>query len=485
MVDGRLTAPELYGHQKAAVNAGRGQPNFAYLMEMGTGKSAVVAREAAWLAANGKLDLLIIVAPDRVHRKWAEREIPLHGEYKNTVFQATHWIRPATTANQMKDIERDITNRRPVAVAFGYGAVSYRSKQGKASRLLHFLQILCEKYGSRTMLALDESHRIKSPSAKRTRSLQALGKRVRWRRILTGTPVTRGYEDLYSQFRFLDPRILGFSTYTEFKALHCVMGGFEGRQIVNYRYADLLMDKIRPFTFRAAKDECLDLPPKVYDQYRVELSAEQRQKYDALKDEYILWLTNTEAVDVELAITRLLRLQQIIGGHLPPAGPGEPATEIADVPRIGVVESIVEDALASSQQVIVWARFVPEVLRLARTLGDIATTYAGKLSDNQLELNLQSFKSGKKPVIIGTQSKGGIGLDMTEASVVIYYSNSFDYEHRAQSEDRAHRIGQTRSVLYCDLLAEDTLDTKLLKVLQQRKNLAEGVTRDQLLEIVK
>lgn len=446
-------------------------------MEMGTGKSLVVAHEAAELAKRGKLDLLVVVAPDGVHRKWAVREIPLHGEFEAIWLESGK--KPSVYAEIEKRVAKAVAEKRPIAVCIGYTAVAAKT----AAYLL--VARLVGWYGRKTMLVLDESHRIKTPGAKRRKTLDALGRRVAYRRILSGTPITRGYEDLYAQFHFLHPAILGFRTFAEFKAVHCVMGGETGDDIVDYQYTQVLLDKIGPFIFRARKKDCLDLPPKVYDELICPLSREQRFLYDQVKEEYLLWLDAQTAIDVEMAVTRLIRLQQITGGFV--GDNPENFRPIEDVPRLKDLKTLVEDALEGDDNIIVWARFRPEIERISELLRTIDSvkrtpekivTFVGR-KPKERHLNdeaLEAFQARRARVLVGTQAAGGIGHDMTAGSIVVYYSNTFAYEDRAQSEDRAHRFGQDRKVTYYDLIAPNTLDRKILSVLKRRRSLADEVT---------
>lgn len=463
----REAHPTLYDHQHQAVAFSGGRPVIALIMEMGTGKSAVIAHEATTLARMKVLDLLIVVAPDGVHRKWAERELPLHGDIPSA-FIASGW-----PEGRYVDLKRAVTTAiaagRPVAVAVGYGAASARSRAFK------LVEWLVSHHAPRTMIVLDESQRIKTPSARRTKALWALGKRCRFRRILTGTPLTRGYEDLYAQFRFLDPAVLGYRTYAEFKAQHCNMDA-NGWKILGYRNVNQLLARIAPVTFRARKDECLELPAKVYDRVTVDLSPEQRRLYEQLRDEYLLWLDNDEPLEIAMAITRLLRLQQIIGGHV--GTTTEDLRPLDPCPRMDMTFELAETALESDQRVVIWARFQAECRALAARLAPLGpvAVYHGGESHADRAAALKAFQDDRTtPIFIGTQAAGGTGLDLTAASTVIYYSNAFSYEDRAQSEDRCHRIGQTRRVTYYDLVAPGTLDARILRVLANRRSLAETV----------
>lgn len=466
-------SPPLYAHQRAALGRllERQPPADGWFalapMEMGTGKSAVIVHEAVERSRLGQLVLVVVVAPNGVHRKWAEREFPLHGELRAHAVESG-WPQPRF-ARLRNTLLEDYDRQGTAVVCLGYGACSTRTAAWS------FVERLVQLAGPRAMLVLDESHYVKTPSAARTRNLWKLGKRARFRRILSGTPVTRGLEDLYAQWRFLSPDVLGFRTFAEFKAAHCVMGGYEFREIVDYQRVPQLLSRLAPHSFAVRKEACLDLPAKSYERWTVEMSPPQRAHYTSIRDEFLMQLEAGD-VDVPLAITRLIRLQQVLGGHV---GEGSALSPI-DCPRLDLTVELVKEALESEQQVIVWARFQVEIDRLLAelTAAKIAGVrrYHGGMSVQDRATALRAFQEERTSrILVATQASGGVGLDLTAASTVIYYSNTFNYADRAQSEDRCHRIGQTRPVAYHDLVCPGTLDAKILRTLAERRDLADVV----------
>jgi SNF2 family DNA or RNA helicase len=441
-------------------------------MEPGTGKSKVILDDAARLYREGKIRLLVVVAPNGVHHKWVDHEVPTHcsAPWRAMAIESG---RQHQYYHQILKGVRDIRDCLHI-LTVGFGALSSATL---AARCIQKAVQLAP-----CMVVADEASRIKSPSSVRTKATISLGKRATFRRTLSGTPVTNGLQDLYAQFKFLDgsdrSTITGVSTFSAFKGMFCKMGGFEGRQIVGYQNTDLLRERIAPYIYEVKKEDCLDLPPKRYERASVQLSPEQKKHYKSVKDDMLLELGDGTTVDIPQAITRLLRLQQIVGGFLPDG------TRLA-CPRLDELVDRVSADVESDLSVIIWARFRPETIAIAEGLAKksvFSCRYTGGQTELARKTFLSDFQKKTYPVLIGTQAAGGIGLDMTAASRVYYYSNTFGYEDRIQSEDRAHRIGQNNPVIYTDLHAAHTVDDLILKALRRKQDVAALISVKELKE---
>ena len=324
------------------------------------------------------------------------------------------------------------------------------------------------------MLVVDESTRIKTPGAKRTKLITKFGKQAKYKRILTGTPITKNAADVYAQFKFLDPQILGYDSFYSLRNQYCVMGGFEQRQIIAYKNLDELSRNVEGHSFRVLKKDCLDLPPKIYQRHFVEMSERQKKMYNTMKKGFIAELEGN-VIEAPEAITRLLRLQQILCGWFPTENERvQPIDE--KNPRIEALKDVLEGI---ESKVIIWARFRADIRAIERLLGDLAVSYHGGVDSDARELAIERFQ--KDPAIryfIGTPQAGGTGLTLTAAEYAIYYSNSFDLEQRLQSEDRCHRIGTKNNVTYIDIECQKSIDSKIIKALRDKKNIADIITKD-------
>lgn len=441
--------------------------------DMGTGKTKVALDVIGTRATRGRLRLAIILAPNGVHRKWLEREAPIDLPGKpGRDWDGFLWQGRPGQERQLEGLSLTAQDRL-VLVAVNIEALSGGLEARPAKQLRALIRAVMAA-GWETMIVVDESSRIKTPGATRTRVAGILGKEVTYRMILSGTPMTKGAEDLYAQLQFLSPDILDVRTYAAYKARYCKFGGFEGRKIIGYQNLEELRRRMDPWTFGVTKEECLDLPPKVYVEVPVELTAEQRRAYDAIRDEAIFALDNDSVITSTNALATLTKLQQILCGYLPYSQDDARAGQVHPIPsnRGRIAGDLVE---AAPRQSIVWGRFrfdINVILEDLKGRGIKAVRYDGQTSERERSANLANFKAGLADVFVGTPAAGGIGLDLYEADNMVYYANSFDAEHRWQSEDRAHRLGQTRSLTISDLVAPGTVDRKFIQSLRDKKSLS-------------
>lgn len=461
-----------FKHQEKAFLLSRDKASFALLMEMGTGKTKVVLDTAAYLYQRGKIEALVVIAPNNVHRQWAVDQIPEHlpDWCPRTVLVYGSLI--VQSAGFRKDLKKWFEDDHKLRI------MCVNIEGLSTAKATAFVHDILDKLPA--MLVVDECTRIKTPGASRTKNAIRLSKLAPYKRIMSGSPVTKGAEDLYSPLAFLDPNILGFSSYWAFRGRHCTMGGWQGKQIVGYRNIEELQARLDGWSYRIRKADCLDLPEKVYVTVPVPLAPDQRAAYKELRDNFIVEIDGG-MVEAAMAITRLLRLQQIVCGR---------AVTDAGVKRFihSRVITCVDLVESASGKTIVWSRFLEDIDNISeelkqRGIGHI--TYDGR-SKNRMDLVTQFRKDENCRVFVGQPASGGIGLNLEVANTVIYYSNDYNAEVRWQSEDRAHRIGQVNKVTYIDLVAPGTIDTKILAALKNKKNVAAMVVDpDQLAELLK
>jgi SNF2 family DNA or RNA helicase len=458
------TAP--YAHQATALDRMADAPGFALMMGVGTGKSWCVLNDAH---LNG-VDTLVIVAPSGVHEStWAREEIP------------KHWSGPEPLVGVTRSGRKDYglrellqTPNAPVRIA----CVHYEALTSVYG--LDAVAALLRQSRTGAYMVLDESHNIKTPTSRRTKASWKLGQLAAYRRILSGTMTTRGYEDLYAQFRFLNPAIIGSPSFTAFKQEFCelVTGHASGnshtfQKLVGYKNLDRLFKRLAPFTFQAHKDQCLDLPAQTWATRPVVLSEAQQQHYNALRSQSITMAENGAIISAEQAITQLLRLQQVLAGHLPTgAGTYEPLP----CPR---VDACVDVAAQCDGKVLVWARFIPDRTRL---LDAFQKAQIGAVLYTGQDDELQRFRRdpGLKALILSA-AMGGAGLTLNEAPNAIHYSLSFKWVDLEQSEGRNHRSGQLVPVSYTTLVAPGSVDEHVLATLRAKQDVADVVRNaDQL-----
>jgi SNF2 family DNA or RNA helicase len=339
----------------------------------------------------------------------------------------------------------------------------------------------------KALMAIDESTTIKTPTAKRTRAITAIASMAKYRRILTGSPVTKSPLDLYSQCKFLDSNLLGFESYYSFRSryAHMVSRNFGGRQVqivASYRRLDELSESLKHFSYRVLKEDCLDLPDKIYIKRYVELTDEQKKNYASMKAIALTSLKG-KTVTAPHVLTQMMRLHQITCGHLKLDN-----DEIVDLKnnRIDELMSVLDEVEGKA---IIWANYIHDIENIVKQIkkeygDDSVVQYYGAIDSEKRQKNIEQFQDTNSPVrfFVGNPQTGGYGITLTQANTVIYYSNGYDLEKRLQSEDRAHRIGQKKSVTYIDLIAEKTVDEKIVKALRKKIDIASEILGEDIRE---
>jgi len=463
-----------YAHQREVWELSNKKDEFALFMDMGTGKSKVIIDTIAYLYDQGRIDSALIIAPKGTYQNWTRNEIPTHMP-DHIVIKTAAWS-AAPKKEQAKDLEKIGFSSNDLRILVMNVEAFSTAKGTKFAE--HFMRVA----GS-CMMVIDESTTIKNPKAKRTKNLVRIGQHAKYRRILTGEPVTRSPLDLYAQFQFLNPHLLGFSSFYTFRNRYAIMidmkaGTRAFKKIVGYQRLEELGDQIKPWSYRIKKEQCLDLPPKTYQYREVELTPEQKKVYKDLSDLAVSFLDG-KVLSVDTVLTQMLRLHQITCGHYK-----SDDDEIIQVPnnRLAELMQVLDEA---PNKVIIWATYIEDIKAILSALkkeyGDESTVaYYGAVSQDDRNTAIDRFqKDDTCRFFVGNPQTGSMGITLTAADTVVYYSNSYNLEHRLQSEDRAHRIGQEKKVLYIDIICPGTIDSKIVKALRDKKNIAQQVMGDE------
>ena len=444
-------------------------------MEMGTGKSKVLIDTIGILYGKGAINAVVIVAPKGVYRNWSTKEIPDHMPDHIDTHVAV-WS-PAPRKQEKADLVKLFNTDLDKLKIFLINVEAFSTPKGVKFTENFIL-------GHQVLFAVDESTTIKNPKASRTKAITKLAKNTKYRRILTGSPITQSPLDLYSQTEVLDTNLLGYTSFYSFQnhygeVVNRYFGGRTVRQVVGYRNLDELSQKLDSFSYRVLKSDCLDLPEKVYIRRDVTLTAEQKKLYGELKELAITELANREMVSVTNVLTQLLRLHQIVCGHIK----SDDGTETPI--NNNRIDELIEVIAEMQGKVIIWANYRQNILEIVETLQglfgpDAVASYFGDTTPDERDRVIKQFQNPDSPLrfFVGNTQTGGYGITLTEAQNVIYYSNNFDLEKRLQSEDRAHRIGQKNNVTYVDLVAKDTVDEKIVTALRNKLDLAQEVLGD-------
>lgn len=491
---------ENFDHQKRIFEKTKTLQQFALFWEMGTGKTKHIIDLASWLYLTGEIDAVLVIAPTGVHANWDVPGEGLRRHMMPELLDISITYRLIWHSNRSQHKATKIAYAKLMAAKFAWlimGVDTLNTKDGyKAAE--HFLK------HRRVLFVFDESHYIKTPNAIRTKRAKKLRLYTPWRRILTGTPAEQKPFDVYSQIDWLKPGFWaeqGLGSFIAFKhhlaewrkAKSPLGHEFEvqrkdkdGRLI--YKNLDDLQRMLQAISSRETK-ELLNLPPKIYTRMYYELSNRQRELYEKMEDEYVIWFNENSETDLqnpdqriltasaELAMVRQLRLHQLALGYIT-TDTGDLVEVIDPNPALELLNSILEE---HSYQAIIWCRFRKDLELVTKLLGDNAVSYFGDTSIEERVENVALFQKGQKQYFVATNAAAE-GITLTAARTVIYYSNDRRLGKRKQSEDRAHRSGQQHSVQYIDILAENTISEDILESLIYGEEISAAVLGDKIIK---
>ena len=466
-----------YGHQITALEKSWNKEVFAYFMEMGTGKSKVLIDNISMLYDKGKINGALIIAPKGVYQNWYDTEIPTH-MVKHIEKEVILWKATINEKQQNLLNKLFVADEKLHVLIMNVEALSTKKGLEFAAKFLR---------SHNTLMAIDESTTIKNPDAKRTKNIVALGKHSKYRRILTGSPVTKSPLDLFKQCEFLDEYLLDYSSYYAFRTRYAIMrsANFGGRSVqivVGYKNLPELSSKLEPFSYRCLKEDCLDLPDYTYTKRIIQLTPEQKKLYQQMK---ILALAELDGkqMTTQSAMVQLMRLHQITCGHF--TSDDGTIKEIKNE-RLSALIDILDEV---ENKAVIWAHYRHDINAIVKAVEkhfgkESYVTYYGDTTNEERQNAIKQIQDPNSPVrfIIGTPQTGGYGITLTGANVMVYYANGYDYEKRIQSEARINRAGQTRKMTYIDIIAEGTVDEKIVKALIGKMNIASKITGDDLKE---
>ena len=442
--------PPLYDHQNEALHFLKDRERGALLMEMGTGKTRIVLERIA--SEEIPLPVLIVIP--------------------NSLFYS--WGKEISQFPQISSVSLTGTRKQRLASLRGSESVFFLNYE----YLSPLRDALLRKHFQ--TLVFDESTMVKNPRAKRTRTAIKLADHAEQVYILTGTCMANAPLDIFCQFRLLGKDVLG-SSYYNFRSAFAIINHYRGfPEITGYRDLDVIQDRLSEFSFVKLKSECLDLPPKTFEERRVDLLPEQRRLYDQVKEE-ILMEFDDSPFSAPLAITKMLRLSQIIGGHLT-TDDGE--VKVFPSAKERDIVCIVEEA--QPQKVLIWCRFRHEIKRLSTLLQSYhPVVLQGNVSVSNRGKRIESFQEDDKTrVMISQIQVGKFGLTLTAGTVAVYYSKTYSLEDYLQSQDRIHRIGQRYPVTIINLNATNTLDVTLQNALKKKRDFATMITPQSLEAVI-
>lgn len=336
-----------------------------------------------------------------------------------------------------------------------------------------------------TLVIVDESSYIKGHNSMRTQRITHFSERARYRLILTGTPISQGIVDLYAQMRFLSPKILGYQSFYSFARNHLEYSDKYPGMIVRSHNTGWIAAKIKPYVYQVTKDECMDLPPKLFESRYFRLTGEQREYYEQAKNEILMDIDYDEFESY--TIFRLFTaLQQISCGFWNrhwKTDDGIKHEQFIEI-RHDRLDTLMDTVLSipDPDKIIIWAKYRYDIEQIRQALteqfGDESVAlFYGDLNEKQRAAEVVKFR-GQARFFISTPSCGGHGLTLNEAHHVIFYNNGFKYSERIQAEDRCHRIGQAHKVVYIDIWSNAGIDSRIDNALATKGNAVEQFKRE-------
>lgn len=456
----------LFKHQRDYVINYWSKEYFGLLWSMGTGKSAATILGAIRLFAHNKITGVLIIAPNGVHSNWIKREIPKFADIPWIGFTHSSYMR-----KEDKTIYDSICEPAQTTIKFYSINVEALSHDSGKQLALDFIT----GHHGKVLMILDESSTIKSPNSIRTKNILSLGRLVRYRRILTGTPLTQSPFDIWAQVEFLKPGIFGkYFQFTHRYAIYqtCYFGARSFQQVKEYYNLPELRQRLLPFCSFIRKDDVLDLPPKLFEIREVQMSSEQKHHYSEMKH-LLMTEFNQNLITATNALHKLIRLHQITLGFMT-------LDDGTVIPlkhnRLVALKQILDE---TGDQIIIFTNFRQAISDVEWLLSkeDIPyVVYHGGIPDSERQLAIDQFQNGTAKVFLATVQTAGFGLTLTKANVVVYYSNSYSLEKRVQSEDRAHRIGTINPVTYIDLVCPRTVDEHVLIALMTKSRIESDIT---------
>jgi SNF2 family DNA or RNA helicase len=460
---------ELYKHQADYLESHWDSEFYALFWEMGCGKTRAILEGINKLCGSGQVEYLIVIAPNGVHSNWPKRQAPI---WLDVPYEYVIWDDTRNLKAWRENFEHCMSYDGLKIIAMNVEA--FQTKDGNG---IKFASNIINRGAQRSFLVIDESSTIKSPKANRSKEIVKLSRLCKYRRILTGTPITQSPFDVWMQGEALKKNIWRKNYYMfrqhhgQFKIARFGNRSFE--ELVMYRNLDEIRESIQEWGSEVIKSECMDLPPKVYEVIEVDMSDEQIKAYREMRDYYVATLGQT-VVTTDTPLTKLTKLHQIACGHILDE---DGNTIRLKHNRIKALQTAL-DSLAC--KVIIYCQFRDTLREIVEHLGDACVEYSGRINDTDRNSAVDRFQSSPdiRYIVISLQSSGAYGLDLYAAGAVIYASNGYSLERRMQSEDRAHRPGQVHDcVTYIDLICPNTVEEGILTALTTKIDVASQVTR--------
>jgi len=422
----------------------------------GTGKTITSVAIVGTLWQQCRIKRLLIVAPLSILGVWAD-EFQKFADYGYNLV-----ILEGSTARKVDTIRHMNGSTLQVLV------VNYESAWRLEAELAKWKP---------DMIVCDEGHKIKTHNIAASKALHRLGAKAKYRLLLTGTVITNKPVDVFSQYKFADPRVYGQSFYLFRNRYFDLTGYGNYTPIMKKSMEHEFTERLHSIAFRATKAECLDLPETTDVVQRVDLEPAARRTYQQLvRDSYAEMAEGSVAVTNIL--TKLLRLSQLTGGFL--GGIDSPEVILVSNAKLDALSDLIDSAEQDGKKLVIIARFVPEIHAIGKLLEKKGIRYAqisGEIKDRDAQV--YAFQHDHNvSAFVGQISTAGLGFTLTASSTMVFYSLDYSMSNYEQTKARIHRVSQCHPCTYIHLIAKDTVDEKVLQTLKEKANLAKMLVDD-------
>lgn len=465
-----MKAWKLWAHQEKGVELSLKQDTFALLFDVGTGKTSTAIRSLCERMNLLKRNLrVVILAPPVVLVNW-KREFAKFSDIDPAKIQVL--------SGPGKERLALLKKRKAHIYITNY-----------ESLLMKDLLEELKKFAPEFMI-FDEAHKLKNPSAIRSKKAAELSDLAQYKLILTGTPILNSTMDLYMQFRVLDGGATFGKNFFRFRAKYFFDKNGNMPTFMHFPNWVIKPDAMEEFNkiihtrgMVARKEDCLDLPPLLRKRVEVEMSASQSRAYEQMKKDFIAFMDSGVAV-AELAITKALRLQQIVSGFVRLDDVDKSNLIFADNPRVKALQSVLEEIFEAKQKVIIWAVFHENYSQIRQLLTSMKIKFVelhGEINGKKRQEYVDEFNGDNDTyALIGHPGSGGVGVNLTRASYSVYFSRGFSLEFDLQSEARNYRAGSEvhQKITRIDLVAPQTIDDLIFQRLESKQNISDKVLRE-------
>lgn len=463
----------LLPHQQRCINKSFPHEGYAILHRPRCRKTATTIRLACARFLAGQIDKIVVIVPNSIKAVW-EAEIP-----KRSVAPYTAHVYEAGKGKHLDKWMQSSQDGKIKKLEWLIVSVEGMSAGSTVDQVTKFIG----NSGPRTMIAVDESTRIKNHQSSRTNTIWELGQKVGFRNILTGSEITRSPSDLFAQFRFLGVHTLGYDSFYAFRNRYVVMGGFECKKEIGAKNVDELMAKITQYADLVKTSDIVDLPEKTFTTRMIEPSKEQIEYTRQIKKYMEAETPEGEMVSVKTAMTGMLRCQQLAGGFFPDVKTNEDGTTtttMIPLKKNPKLDELMEILSEEPGKVVIWARFIPEIEAIRDLISkkygeDMVVTFYGLDDLDQRNANKLEFQEGKARYFVGNPVCGSMGLELSAASLMIYFSMDFQYESRVQSLERCTNLDKKNEIGIIDLFLNIPADRTIMQSTAEKKDIADWV----------